>query len=277
MLYANDIMQNNLVLVNRNGDGLGTLGSTPKPLQNLGSSFRGSKHLRLQSGDEIYFRQASDNEPINEFPLFELESLNDNVFQLNLEDNRPDGGKDFNDLVVKIQPIAQPDDLDVVNMASIQRRTHDGLFDLSGLNNTTTLTLETLNNTGGDVLIGLVPVTGSQGAGFSVRNKDPRDGKAFDNAVRNSLIDPDEESNNQSGKTISASWSLKAADAGLYAPVLITEDDQVMTFGRPFGSTSNQRLKVLGENVVGFELSASNNDALQEWHYDDVIVQASLG
>ena len=36
-----------------------------------------------------------------------------------------------------------------------------------------------------------------------------------------------------------------------------------MTFGRPLGSTSNQRLKVLGENVVGFELSASNNDALR--------------
>ena len=55
------------------------------------------------------------------------------------------------------------------------------------------------------------------------------------------------------------------------------EDDQVMTFGRRFGSTSDQRLKVLGENVVGFELSAKNNGPNQEWQYDDVIVEASLG
>ena len=277
VLYANDSMQNSLVIVNRNGDGLGTLGSTPKPLQNVGSSFRGSKHLLLNAGDEIYFRQASDNEPINEFPLFELDRLDGKGFQLSLEDNRPDGGKDFNDLVVSIQPIQQPKDQDLVEMASIQRRTHDGLFDLSDLNKQTTLTLKTLNNTGGDVLIGLVPVTGSQGAGFSVDGKDPRDGRRFDKAVRDSLINPEDGANQTKGKTITASWSLDADDAGLYAPVLITEDDDVMTFGRRFGSTSDQRLKVLGDNVVGFELSAQDNQSDQEWHYDDVIVEAFVG
>ena len=274
---ANDIMQNNLVVVNRNGDGLGTLGSTPKPLQNLGSSFRGTKHLLLKAGDEIYFRQASDNEAINEFPLFELDKLGSKGFQLRLEDNRPDGGKDFNDLIVNIQTIQQPKDQDLVEMASIQRRTHDGLFDLSDLNKQTTLTLKTLNNTGGDVLIGLVPVTGSQGAGFTVDGKDPRDGRRFDKAVRDSLINPEDGASQTKGKTITERWSLNSSDAGLYAPVLITEDDQVMTFGRRFGSTSDQRLKVLGENVVGFELSAKNNGPNQEWHYDDVIVKASLG
>ena len=277
VLYANDSMQNSLVIVNRNGDGLGTLGSTPKPLQNVGSSFRGSKHLLLNAGDEIYFRQASDNEPINEFPLFELERLDGKGFQLSLEDNRPDGGKDFNDLVVSIQPIQKPKDQELVEMAGIQRRTHDGLFDLSDLGKETTLTLTTLNNTGGDVLIGLVPVTGSQGAGFSVDGKDPRDGQRFEKAIRDNLIDPEQDSEETSGKTITASWSLDADDAGLYAPVLITEDDDVMTFGRRFGSTSDQRLKVLGDNVVGFELSAKDNRSDQEWHYDDVIVEAILG
>ena len=277
VLYANDSMQNSLVIVNRNGDGLGTLGSTPKPLQNVGSSFRGSKHLLLNAGDEIYFRQASDNEPINEFPLFELDRLDGKGFQLSLEDNRPDGGKDFNDLVVSIQPIQKPKDQELVEMAGIQRRTHDGLFDLSDLGKETTLTLTTLNNTGGDVLIGLVPVNGSQGAGFSVDGKDPRDGQRFEKAIRDNLIDPEEDSEETSGKTITASWTLDADDAGLYAPVLITEDDDVMTFGRRFGSTSDQRLKVLGDNVVGFELSAKDNRSDQEWHYDDVIVEAILG
>ena len=277
VLYANNILQNNLVIVNRNGDGLGTLGSTPQPRQNVGSSFRGSKHLLLNAGDEIYFRQSSDNEPINEFPSFELERLDGKGFQLSLEDNRPDGGKDFNDLVVSIQPLQKPKDQELVEMAGIQRRTHDGLFDLSDLGKETTLTLTALNNTGGDVLIGLVPVTGSQGAGFSVDGKDPRDGQRFEKAIRDNLIDPEQDSEETSGKTITASWSLDADDAGLYAPVLITEDDDVMTFGRRFGSTSDQRLKVLGENVVGFELSAKDNRSDQEWHYDDVIVEAILG
>ena len=107
-------------------------------------------------------------------------------------------------------------------------------------------------------MIGLVPVTGSQGAGFTVDGKDPRDGRRFDKAVRDSLINPEDGASQTKGKTI-------------------TEDDQVMTFGRRFGSTSDQRLKVLGENVVGFELSAKNNGPNQEWHYDDVIVEASLG
>jgi len=164
-----------------------------------------------------------------------------------------------------------------VEMAGIQRRTHDGLFDLSDLGQETTLTLTTLNNTAGDVLIGLVPVSGSQGAGFSVDGKDPRDGQRFEKAIRDNLIDPEQDSEETSGKTITASWSLGADDAGLYAPVLITEDDDVMTFGRRFGSTSDQRLKVLGENVVGFELSAKDNRSDQEWHYDDVIVEALLG
>ena len=140
-----------------------------------------------------------------------------------------------------------------------------------------TIKLTTLNNTGGDVLIGLVPVTGSQGAGFTVDGKDPRDGRLFDKAVRDSLINPEDGASQTKGKTITERWSMNSSDAGLYAPVLITEDDQVMTFGRRFGSTSDQRLKVLGENVVGFELSAKNNGSNQEWHYDDVIVEASLG
>ena len=140
-----------------------------------------------------------------------------------------------------------------------------------------TITLTTLNNTGGDVLIGLVPVTGSPGAGFTVDGKDPRDGRVFDKAVRDSLINPEVGASQTKGKTITERWSLNSSDAGLYAPVLITEDDQVMTFGRRFGSTSDQRLKVLGENVVGFELSAKNNGPNQEWHYDDVILEASLG
>ena len=95
--------------------------------------------------------------------------------------------------------------------------------------------------------------------------------------MRDSLINPEDGANQTKGKTITASWSLDADDAGLYAPVLITEDDDGMTFGRRFGSTSDQRLKVLGDNVVGFELSAQDNQSDQEWHYDDVIVEAFLG
>ena len=66
-------------------------------------------------------------------------------------------------------------------------------------------------------------------------------------------------------------WTLSSEDAGLYAPVLITEDDNLLTFGDATAADNLQHLKVFGDNFFGFEdeLAGDNPD----WDYNDYRVK----
>ena len=86
-------------------------------------------------------------------------------------------------------------------------------------------------------------------------------GKSFD-VIRNSR------------KKSVIEWTLTQEDAGLYAPVLINEDKNLLTFGDGTAADGLQHLKVLGDNLFGFEdeLAKENPD----WDYNDYRVQFSL-
>ena len=67
---------------------------------------------------------------------------------------------------------------------------------------------------------------------------------------------------------------LVPEDAGLYAPVLITESNDLITFGDTTAVDQLQHVKVLGDNHFGFEdeLATDNPD----WDYNDYRVKFSI-
>ena len=123
----------------------------------------------------------------------------------------------------------------------------------------------------GLVKVDLDALTGT----YSVDGETAANTDDFRDAVSDNLINPDNGSpitlTGQTTRTFS--WDLTASDAGLYAPVLINSDGEVLTFGAS-ASDGNQHLKALGSNTFGFEdlLSSQQSD----WDHDDVVVQISL-
>ena len=146
------------------------------------------------------------------------------------------------------------------------------MLNLNWLETDQQLTLETLKNTDADNRIGLVPVNGNRSSGYTIDGVGTNTPKAFRRALRDNLINPDQQT--LKGKSISQSWNLSSDEAGLYAPVLITDDNLTFGFGKSTGADGAQHLKVLGENVFGFEDDLARQGS--DWHYDDVIVEATL-
>ena len=69
-------------------------------------------------------------------------------------------------------------------------------------------------------------------------------------------------------------WTVPKEEAGLYAPVLITENNDLLTFGDTTAADQLQHVKVLGDNHFGFEdeLAVDNPD----WDYNDYRVKFSI-
>ena len=134
------------------------------------------------------------------------------------------------------------------------------------------LILDTLKNTDPDNRIGLVQLTRQQASEFTVNGIGINRPKAFRQALRDNLIEPDQQI--LDGDKIKQRWHLSANEAGFYAPVLITDDNLVFSFGRTTAVDGEQHLKVLGENIFGFEDDLAGKGT--DWHYDDVVVAATL-
>ena len=265
-----DQWQNNFILINSKGKAVGTLGSTPQT-HLYSKATLGDKHIYLEAGETIHFQQQSNNRKRVQTPRLEVTPQGSNTVVIALEDGRAGVG-DFNDLVVTATTIIEPEDLRSVQTASKQFKTFDGVLNLNWLDNDQRLTLTTLKNTDPDNLIGLVPVTHNRSSGYTIDGVAATTPQAFRQALRDNLIQPDRQIFKNS--MIKQSWNLSVDQAGLYAPVLITDDDLIFSFGKNTAADGKQHMKVLGENLFGFEddLSGKMND----WHYDDVIVEATL-
>jgi len=268
---ARDTWQNNFILVNSKGKALGTLGSTPEPHRYPAKGFRGSKHIYFEAGETLYFQQQSNNKKRLKDPQIKLTQSNPDAMVIALEDGRAGTG-DFNDLIVHATVITQPEQLETVRTAEQQNKTFRGLLDLRWMGKKQRITLTTLKNTDANNRIGLVPVDNKNEKEFTVAGIAPSKPEAFHQALRDNLINP--ESRNQDDWHISQTYTLSPDQAGLYAPVLITDDDLIFTYGRNSAADGKQHLKVLGENVFGFEDDLAGKRC--DWHYDDVIVTTSF-
>jgi hypothetical protein len=267
-LSAASSLQNGLELRTTAGDFLGAIGTTAN------SGNLGSKQIYLEAGKELRFVQNSADNGINSNPLLML-SAQAGGFRLRLED-ASGTDRDFNDMELRITSSLIATNADDIAMARRQNTSADAIIDLTAIATVgARLTLSILTDSGYINRFGLVkldPITGSayQVAGVAAGNTN-----AFRQAVRDNLINPGGSAiiaGGQTSRTIS--WDVTAADAGLYAAVLINANGEVYTFGSSTGSDSRQHVKVLGDNTFGFEdlLASPGSD----WDFNDLRVKVSF-
>ena len=163
-------------------------------------------------------------------------------------------------------------------MARKQLTSSDTILDLTNITAAgirLTLDISTdcrLSNRFGFVKLDLV--TGNT---YQVNGVSQNDGAAFRSAVLSQFINPYQGSgtshrNGQSRQSIS--WNLDSTAAGYYAPVMITQGGEVLTFGATTASDGRQHVKLLGTNTFGFEdLLASQGS---DWDFNDTKIRVSV-
>jgi uncharacterized repeat protein (TIGR01451 family) len=232
----------------------------------------GKRYVFLQSGQELQFTQSTGQLPTVLDPTLTV-SGNDPQILLNLYDGGGGPDADFNDLVVNIRSVDFTPDADYV-MGRIQSDATAGFLDLTGeAANGIELTLESfseLDNILSFVKIDIDPDNITGGA-FSVGGVTPDQGQAFRDAVAANLVDFSLDLGGN-GSSTTAFWD--PAESGLYAPVLLTGNGDLLTFGPSGTADGLAHLKVLGQNKFGFEdLLASQGS---DWDFNDLLLTAQV-
>ncbi|HYP03992.1 MAG TPA: hypothetical protein VER57_05520, partial [Cyanobium sp.] len=96
-------------------------------------------------------------------------------------------------------------------------------------------------------------------------------GESFLEEVRDNLVDF---SYTLGGEGASGSVFWDPAEAGFYAPVLISGNGDLLTFGASGGSDGLPHLKVLGQNSFGFEDVLAFQGA--DWDFNDFLLTAQV-
>ena len=98
---------------------------------------------------------------------------------------------------------------------------------------------------------------------------------AFKDAITGALIDPASqrvELQGESSQTIT--WNLDKEEFGLYAAVLITEENEIITIGSSAFQNVSPLLKSIGQNHFGFEDNPNSNDV--DFDYNDLTFQITV-
>ena len=271
VITANGNWQNSLDLLTSTGEQLGSIGATPN------SGVLGRTRIFLEAGQELRFDLFSRNN--TDLPGNLQITAQGEGLRLTLEDGGS-SDNDFNDLVIDITGSLTVINSDINNLrfALEQRSSDDALMDLTSIaGSSLTLNLEVTTDTSFTNRIGFVKLDRDSLTGAvlnSVNGVAASAGDAFRTTVRDNLINPDSGEVKVGGQgTQTFSWTIFAADAGYYAPVMIAQTDEVFTLGSSTGSDRQQHVKVLGTNTFGFEdLLASQGS---DWDYNDVVVRVT--
>ena len=163
-------------------------------------------------------------------------------------------------------------------IARKQLSSSDAILDLTSIAATgITLTLDISTDCGLRNQFGFVKLDPLTGTTYQVNGVSQNDGAAFRTAILAQFIDPYQGSSTshrygQSRQTIS--WALASSAAGYYAPVMITQGGEVLTFGSSTASDGRQHVKLLGTNTFGFEdLLASQGS---DWDFNDTKIRVSV-
>ena len=262
--------QNSLVLIGDSEDALpiplGALGSSPLP---DGSSYLGGKRfLYLKSGEELRFVLSTGPQQPNPTPPLILEALpppspqGSSRYQLRLEDEVSGGEAEFNDLVVAIGVCSDPSQQSDYQIGLPQLDATAGLLDFTSIA-AEGLKLELRINTNSALIntLHFVKVERQPSSGVLAVNGVTEADANFLATVQENLT-AFSFSLGGEGKTGRAYLELESADAGLYAPVLITGNGNLLTIGASGGTDGLAHLKVLGQNTFAFEdlLLSENSD-----------------
>jgi len=165
-----------------------------------------------------------------------------------------------------------------VAAAGAEINSSDAILDLTGITATgITLTLDISTDCALRNRFGFVKLDPLTGTTYQVNGVSQNDGAAFRSAVLSQFLDPYQGTgtshrNGQSRQSIS--WTLASSAAGYYAPVMITQGGEVLTFGASTASDGRQHVKLLGTNTFGFEdLLASQGS---DWDFNDTKIRVSV-
>ena len=261
--------QSNLEMYN-NDQPLGAIGAT------LGSGPTGSQTIYLAAGSTLSFRSNNGAGQINTNPALSINAT-DNGFTLGLD---VDLNGIYTDLMLDIRSAIAASSPESLAIARKQLSSSDTILDLTSIAATgISLTLDistdcSLRNQFGFVKLEIDPLTGTT---YQVNGVSQPDTAAFRSAVLSQWSNPYQGTgtSHQYGRSKQTiTWSLDSTEAGYYAPVMITQGGEVLTFGSSTASDGRQHVKLLGTNTFGFEdLLASQGS---DWDFNDTKIRVSV-
>jgi len=261
--------QSNLDMYN-NDQPLGAIGAT------LGSGPTGSQTIYLAAGSTLSFRSNNGAGQINTNPALSINAT-DNGFTLGLD---VDLNGIYSDMMLDIRSAIAASSTASLAIARKQLSSSDTILDLTSIAATgISLTLDistdcSLRNQFGFVKLELDPLTGTT---YQVNGVSQTDTAAFRSAVLSQWSNPYQGTgtSHQYGRSRQTiTWNLDSTEAGYYAPVMITQGGEVLTFGASTPSDGRQHVKLLGTNTFGFEdLLASQGS---DWDFNDTKIRVSV-
>ncbi|PHX87537.1 MAG: hypothetical protein CK536_05480 [Synechococcus sp. Baikal-G1] len=259
--------QSNLEMYN-NDQPLGAIGAT------LGSGPTGSQAIYLAAGSTLSFRSSDGAGNSSNNPALTIAST-PSGYSLGLDADR---NGSYTDLMLDISSSIAASSPASLAIARKQLSSSDAILDLTSIAATgITLTLDISTDCGLRNRFGFVKLDPLTGTTYQVNGVSQNDGAAFRTAILAQFIDPYQGSSTshrygQSRQTIS--WALDSSAAGYYAPVMITQGGEVLTFGASTASDGRQHVKLLGTNTFGFEdLLASQGS---DWDFNDTKIRVSV-
>ncbi len=264
--------QNSLSILRNPGtsgtpDAVGAIGSTPIDAEE--GLLGGKRYVFMESGDVLSFVQSTGELPPVPNPDLRVQG-EDPQISLGLDDGGGGQDADFNDLVLNIRSLDfEPTPDYQISLPQVDATA--GLLDLTNVGedglNLNILTHSGQENTLRFVAVDRDPITGA----LSVDDVAATAGQAFLDAVADNLT---AFSFSFGGEGTSASTFWDPDAAGLYAPVLLTANGDLLTFGAFGASDGETHLKVLGQNSFAFEdlLSSQGTD----WDFNDFILTAQV-
>ena len=171
----------------------------------------------------------------------------------------------------------QPHNTNALKLASHQNHINDSILNLTDLNpGTTKLQLTLKSDCGNTNRVAFVKLTADDINGFTVGGIASSNEYAFEAAVRDSLINPDNTEILMSGDmTMQIDWTFNQADEGFYAPVFINQEtDHLFTFGITNTTDHQGSIKNLGSNFFGYEDTISSPSS--DWDFNDITMLVEM-
>jgi hypothetical protein len=251
-----------------NDQPLGAIGAT------LGSGPTGSQTLYLAAGSTLSFRSSDGVGNSSNNPALNIAST-PTGYSLGLDADR---NGSYTDLMLDISSSIAASSPASLAIARKQLSSSDAILDLTSIAATgITLSLDISTDCGLRNRFGFVKLDPLTGTTYQVAGVSQSDGAAFRSAVLSQFIDPFQgttTSHRYGQSRQSISWALASSAAGYYAPVMVTQGGEVLTFGASTASDGRQHVKLLGTNTFGFEdLLASQGS---DWDFNDTKIRVSV-
>ena len=254
-------LQNSLIIVDQNNDALGAIGATSAS-KNLGDH-----SIFIPEKSTIRFQQLSGNQSINNSPQLSIADPGGDAYSLQLDDSADDD--DYNDLCIEVSYSSSSPAPEATILAAEQLEVSDAIIDLTSIPETGKNLKLTVNSDADSVnRFGLVKLQEDSDGSFMVGGLKDIDGESFDDIVWESLVHPGENIITATGKNQEQyDWFVPSEEAGFYAPVLITQEDEIITYG-------STEVKNLGCNFFGFEDQGSHVGC--DWDYNDLTARIEV-